>query len=79
MVETEENTDLSISREIRTVSYTHLDVYKRQLIDKLIDASQAGVKVELIVRGICCVKPQVEGATENITVISCLLYTSRCV
>lgn len=34
------------------------------LIDKLIDASQAGVKVELIVRGICCVKPQVEGATE---------------
>ena len=40
------------------------------LIDKLIDASQAGVKVELIVRGICCVKPQVEGATENITVIS---------
>ena len=40
------------------------------LIDKLIDASQAGVKVELIVRGICCVKPQVEDATENITVIS---------
>ena len=40
------------------------------LIDKLIDASQAGVKVELIVRGICCVKPQVEGATENISVIS---------
>lgn len=40
------------------------------LIDKLIDASQAGVKVELIVRGICCVKPQVENATENITVIS---------
>ena len=40
------------------------------LIDKLIDASQAGVKVELIVRGICCVKPQVEDVTENITVIS---------
>ena len=40
------------------------------LIDKLIDASKAGVKVELIVRGICCVKPQVEGITENITVIS---------
>lgn len=40
------------------------------LIDKLIDASQTGVKVELIVRGICCVKPQVEEATENITVIS---------
>ena len=40
------------------------------LIDKLIDASKAGVKVELIVRGICCLKPQVTGVTENITVIS---------
>lgn len=40
------------------------------LIDKLIDASKAGVKIELIVRGICCLKPQVEGVTENIRVIS---------
>lgn len=40
------------------------------LIDKLIDASKAGVKIELIVRGICCLKPQVEGITENIRVIS---------
>lgn len=40
------------------------------LIDELIKASKAGVKIELIVRGICCVKPGVEGFTENITVIS---------
>ena len=40
------------------------------IISKLVEASQAGVKIEMIVRGICCVKPQVEGATENITVIS---------
>lgn len=40
------------------------------LIEKMIEASKAGVKIELIVRGICCLKPQVEGVTENITVIS---------
>ena len=40
------------------------------LIDKLIEASQAGVKIELIVRGICCLKSGVEGLTENITIIS---------
>lgn len=40
------------------------------LIDKLIEASQAGVKIELIVRGICCLRPGVKGYTENITIIS---------
>ncbi len=40
------------------------------LINKLIEASQAGVKLELLVRGICCLKPGVKGMTENITVVS---------
>lgn len=40
------------------------------LIEKMIEASQAGVKIELIVRGICCLKPGIPGYTENITVIS---------
>lgn len=42
----------------------------RNIIERLSDASCAGVKVQLIVRGICCLRPGVEGATENITIRS---------
>ena len=40
------------------------------IINKLVEASQAGVKIEMIVRGICCLIPGVKGYTENITVVS---------
>ena len=40
------------------------------IISKLVEASQAGVKIEMIVRGICCLIPGVKGYTENITVVS---------
>lgn len=42
----------------------------KEIIDKLIECSRAGVRVEMIVRGICCLIPGVKGHTENISVIS---------
>lgn len=42
----------------------------KKIMDKLILASQAGVRIEMIVRGVCCLIPGVEGYTENITVKS---------
>ena len=42
----------------------------RKMIEKLYEASQAGVKIEMIIRGICCLIPGVKGQSENITAIS---------
>lgn len=45
-------------------------VTDKEFILKCAEASQAGVKIDLMVRGICCILPEVEGSTENLRVTS---------
>ncbi len=42
----------------------------RDIMEKLIECSQAGVQVELFIRGICCLRPGIPGQTDNIVVTS---------
>ena len=50
------------------IKMNSLTSYK--MVDKLYEASRAGVKVQLIIRGVCCLIPGVEGMSENIEAIS---------
>ena len=42
----------------------------KKIIDKLIEASKAGVKIDMVIRGICCLRAGVENETENISIRS---------
>ena len=64
-----------MDEEIQKGSKGHIVMKMNSLTDmdfirKVSEASCAGVKVELIVRGICCILPGVEGKTENLSVTS---------
>jgi polyphosphate kinase len=67
-----------IEREIKFAEKgekTHIIIKVNSLVDKAIikhlyRASQAGVKIDLLVRGICCLRPGLEGVSENIQVTS---------
>lgn len=51
--------------EIKCNSFTD-----KELIEKMVDASMAGVRVRLVIRGICCLTPRIPGMTDNIRIIS---------
>jgi len=67
-----------IDREIKFARSGHFaqitakmnSLSSRDMIDKLYEASQAGVSITLIVRGICCLRPGMKGLSDNITVVS---------
>lgn len=42
----------------------------KKIMDKIVEASQAGVKIEMVIRGICCLKSKVPGYTDNIRIVS---------
>ncbi len=62
--------ELALSGEPAYIGAKVNSLCDKVLMDKLIEASQAGVKIDLIVRGICCLIPGVKEQTENITVTS---------
>jgi len=64
-----------IDEEIKSGKKGHIiakvnSIYDKEITLKLYEASKAGVKIDLIVRGICSVKPKIKGLSENITIKS---------
>ena len=63
-------TDLARRGEAAYIGIKINSLTDKKIIDRLIQASRAGVKIDLVVRGICCLVPGVKGSTEHIRVVS---------
>ena len=65
-----EETDAAKSGRRGLIKLKMNSLTDKDIIEELVTASQAGVKIELLIRGICCLLPGIEGKTENIRIVS---------